>query len=52
VIGSEADVERVPVRHGIDICGPDEIPLRMQIEIWQSHDLVIATFGGGLTNMV
>jgi hypothetical protein len=51
-IGNQADVDRVMLRHGIDIYGPDEIPLRTQIEIWQSHDLLIATLGSDLTNMV
>lgn len=38
--------------HGVDVYGPDEIPLRAQIDLWQSYDLVIAALGSDLTSMV
>jgi len=51
-IGNEGAVDGVMERHGIDVYGADELPLRAQIELWQSYDLVIATLGSDLTNMV
>lgn len=51
-IGNERAVDRVMARHGIDIYGPDELRLRAQIDLWQSHDLDIATLGSDLANMV
>jgi capsular polysaccharide biosynthesis protein len=51
-IGNERAVDAVMARYGIDVYGPDDLPLRKQIEIWRSHDLVIATLGSDLANMV
>jgi capsular polysaccharide biosynthesis protein len=52
LIGNESAVDAVMARHRIDVYGPDSLPLRTQIELWQSHDLVITTLGSDLTNMV
>ncbi len=39
-------------RREIAIYGPGEISLAEQIDLWQRHDLVIATLGSDLSNMV
>lgn len=51
-IGNEQAVDAVMARHKVDVYGPDELPLRTQIELWRSHDLLIATLGSDLTNIV
>jgi len=51
-IANQQAVDEVMARNGIAIYGPDELPLRRQIEIWRRHDLLIATLGSDLTNMV
>ena len=51
-IGNERAVDELMARHGIQVFGPDELPLQAQIDLWQSHDLLIATLGSDLTNMV
>ena len=38
--------------HGIDVYEPDDIPLRAQIDLWRSYDLLIATLGSDLATMV
>jgi capsular polysaccharide biosynthesis protein len=51
-IGNQPAVDRVMARHGIDVYGPHELPLREQIDVWRSHDFIVATLGSDLTNMV
>ncbi|MGP0076788.1 MAG: glycosyltransferase family 61 protein [Bryobacteraceae bacterium] len=51
-IGNQKAVDEVLARHGIDTYGPQQLPLRQQVEIWQNHDFLIATLGSDLTNMV
>lgn len=51
-IGNHQAVDAVMKRRGIDIYGPDELPLAEQIAIWQNHDLIVATLGSDLANIV
>ena len=51
-INNAADVEAVMSRHGVDVYGPETLSLTEQVELWRGHDLVIATLGSDLTNIV
>jgi len=51
-IGNAEEVNHLMRRREIAIYGPGEISLAEQIDLWQRHDLVIATLGSDLSNMV
>lgn len=51
-IENESTVDEVMSRHGIDTFGPGELSLSKQIRIWQSYDLLVATLGSDLSNIV